>query len=432
MIITEIPEFVALILKRLKKAGHGAYIVGGAIRDAFLRRPITDWDVATSATVGQIKSIFSDKKFYALKHETVTLVNSGRSFEVTTFRGKTNRIEDDLAHRDFTLNALAYEPETGRILDPHSGKADIRSKIIRAVEDPGARFREDPLRLLRAVRIAAELKFRIEKETLDTMTRMAFLLQSVSAERIREELMKVLLCPTPSTGFNLMVRTGLIQHFLPELLEGYRMRQNTFHRYTVFKHIMETLDRVEPTPVLRLTALLHDIAKPRVKKKIEGQWRFLGHERASASLSEEIMNRLKFSKSMTRKVINLIGHHMIGYDSQWSDAAVRRLIRRVGRDDIKDLMMFRRADIYAHGLDNRESELLNDLEKRTMDQLDESTAMTTRDLAIDGSNVMDFLEISQGPKVGKILSEMMERVTEHPEENTREGLLAFLERMKRP
>ena len=296
MIKTEIPEFVALILKRLKQAGHRAYIVGGAVRDACLKRPITDWDVATSATAGQIKSVFSDKKLFALKHETVTLVNSGRAFEVTTFRGKTNRIEDDLAQRDFTLNALAYEPETGRILDPHGGKADIRSKIIRAVVDPEARFREDPLRLLRAVRIATELKFRIEPETLDTITRLALLLQSVSAERIREELMKVLLSPKPSIGFNLMVRTGLIRHFLPELLEGYRMRQNTFHRYTVFKHVMETLDRVEPTPVLRLTALLHDIAKPRVREKIEGQWRFLGHESASASLSEEIMNRLIFSQ----------------------------------------------------------------------------------------------------------------------------------------
>ena len=424
---SQLPKFVTFILNRLKRAGHHAYIVGGAVRDSCLNRAITDWDVTTTATPSEIKTIFHETRLFALKHDTVTLVDSAKHFEVTTFRGEKNNIEEDLGHRDFTINAMAYDRETGEILDPHCGKADIARKLVRAVEDPDARFTEDPLRLLRAVRLSTELKFRIEPETLNTLTRMAFLLRPVAAERIREELIKILMSPKPSTGFNLMVKTGLLTHFLPELLEGYRMRQNAYHRYTVFRHIMETLDWVEPDPVLRLTALLHDIAKPRVRKKIDGEWRFLGHEMASAGLSEQIMNRFKFSRHMIRKVTNIITHHMIGYNSGWTDGAVRRLIRRVGLEDIMDLIAFRRADIFAHGLNDYKSDILDELEKRIMTQLKVPMASTTKDLAIDGYKVMEHLGISPGPEVGRILKQLMEKVTDRPEMNNKETLLGLLE-----
>ena len=428
---SQIPEFVRFILNRLKHAGHRAFIVGGAVRDSCLKRPITDWDVATSATPGEMKIIFHDKRLFALKHNTVTLVDSGSHFEVTTFRGQKNKIEEDLGRRDFTINAMAFDSEKEEILDPHGGKADIARKLVRAAGDPDARFREDPLRLLRAVRLATELKFRIETGTLNVLTRMAPLLHQVAAERIREELTKILMSPKPSTGFNLTVRTGLLSHFLPELLEGYRKRQNAYHRYTIFKHIMETLDRVEPVPSLRLTALLHDIAKPRVREKINGQWRFYGHEKASADLSEQIMDRFKFSKHMIRKVIKLITHHMIGYNSGWTNGGIRRLIRRVGQEDIMDLIVFRRADILAHGLNDHKSDLLDELEKRIMDQIKGSMAITTQDLALNGFKVMEFLGISPGPEVGRILKQLMEKVTDHPEMNNQETLLGLLEQMKR-
>jgi tRNA nucleotidyltransferase/poly(A) polymerase len=239
--------------------------------------------------------------------------------------------------------------------------------------------------------------------------------------------MKILVSPKPSTGFNLMVRTGLLSHFLPELLEGYRKRQNAYHRYTIFKHIMETLDRVEPVPSLRLTALLHDIAKPRVREKINGEWRFYGHEKASADLSGEIMDRFKFSKDMIRKVTNLITHHMIGYNSGWTDGAVRRLIRRAGSEDIMDLIVFRRADIFAHGLNDHKSDLLDELEKRIINQIKGPMATTTQDLALNGYKVMEFLGISPGPEVGRILKQLMEKVTDHPEMNNQETLLGLLE-----
>jgi len=425
-----VPAFVAFILERLKEAGHQAFIVGGAVRNIFLQLPIADWDIATSAQPEEIKTSFHDIKFFTLKHETVTLVHSGRHFEVTTFRGKNGCLEDDLAHRDFTINAMALDPEGIEILDPFGGRIDIREKLIRAVGDPQIRFQEDPLRLLRAVRLATELGFLIEAKTLETLTCLAPLLDKVAPERIREELIKVLMNSKPSMGFNVMRKTGLLKQFLPELLEGYRKRQNARHRYTVYKHIMETIDRTEPVQLLRLTALFHDIAKPRVREKIDGKWRFFGHEAASADLATEILYRLKFTRLIIGKVTNLIQHHMIDYHSQWSAAAVRRLIRRVGPENIMDLIQFRRADIFAHGLDNQETILIDELEGRIKDQMKSSVPTKTQDLAINGLTVMEILRLSAGPEVGRILRELMEKVIDNPELNTKSHLIAILEQKK--
>lgn len=427
----DIPEFVSFILKRLKDAGHQAFIVGGAVRDACLNRPTFDWDVATSAIPQEITEVFNDTRHFSLKHGTVTLVDSGNHFEVTPFRGKKQSLDEDLSLRDFTIDAMAFDPETGLIIDPFGGVVDISRKLITAVGNPGSRFQEDPLRLLRAVRLSTELKFRIEKQTLKSLAFQAHLLHSVAPERIREELIKILMSPKPSTGFNLMVNTGLLRQFLPELLEGYLKRQNAYHRYTIFRHIMETVDCVEPDPVLRLTALLHDIAKPRVRKKIAGVWRFYNHEQESAVLAAKILDQLKFSKDMIRKVTSLIRHHMIAYDSGWSDAAVRRLIRRVGPEDISDLIVFLRADIIAHGINNQDLNLLKELEQRIEDQVEGHVATNTRDIAIDGHEIIKILEIPSGPAVGKILADLMEKITDHPELNTREKLRGLLEEIKR-
>jgi len=426
----DIPEFVSFIIKRLKDAGHQAFIVGGAVRDAYLNRPTFDWDVATSAIPQKITEVFNDTRHFSLKHGTVTLVDSGNHFEVTPFRGKKQSLDEDLSLRDFTIDAMAFDPETGRIIDPFCGMVDISRKLITAVGNPGSRFQEDPLRLLRAVRLSTELKFRIEKQTLKRLAFQAHLLHSVAPERIREELIKILVSPKPSTGFNLMVNTGLLRQFLPELLEGYLKRQNAYHRYTIFRHIMETVDCVEPDPVLRLTALLHDIAKPRVRKKIDGVWRFYNHEKESAVLAAKILDQLKFSKDMIRKVTSLIRHHMIAYNSGWSDTAVRRLIRRVGPEDISDLIVFRRADIIAHGINNQDLDLLKELEQRIEEQLIGHVATNTRDLAIDGHEIMKILEMPSGPAVGRILADLMEKITDHPELNTREKLLGLLEEIK--
>lgn len=426
-----IPRFVAIILNRLKNAGHQAYVVGGAVRNMYLSRPVMDWDVATSASPEEIKTIFRDLRLFALKKGTVTLVDSGRHFEVTAFRGPKNQIRDDLAHRDFTINAMAYTVEANEILDYHGGREDMVRRLIRATGNPKGRFTEDPLRMLRAVRLAVELKFRIDIRTQEAIADKARLLGNVATERIREELMKILLSPQPSRGFKIMRRTGLLEFFLPELLEGYLKQQNSCHQYTIFRHIMETIDRAEAVPVLRLTALFHDIAKPRVREKIGGRWRFLGHEKASAVMCEEIMDRLRFSSDTIQKVANLVRHHMIGYHSGWSDGAVRRLIRRVGQDQIMDLMRFRQADILAHGLHSQGLSLLKDLRGR-VEALSKSRIVTKpRDLAIGGHKVMEILGISPGPEVGNILKKLVEKVTDDPGLNTEAGLVEILEHKKK-
>ena len=428
--IPNIPEFVIFILSRLKAAGHQAYIVGGAVRDAFLKKTITDWDVATSAPRDEIRTIFWDTNQFTLKHDTVTLVHKGHHFEVTTFRGDEKGLLSDLGHRDFTINAMAFGPDNDKVIDPYGGKSDIEKKVIRAVGDPEARFREDPLRLLRGVRFATELWFRIDKKTISNLISSASLLAYVAPERIREELMKILVTSRPSRAFNIMVRTGILETFLPELLEGYLKRQNQYHRYTIFKHIIETIDHVRPEPILRLTALLHDIAKPRTRIKREGKWSFYDHEKESALLAEEILSRLRFSKGVIKKVINLIQHHMIGYDAGWSDAAVRRLIRRVGAGQINDLLIFRRADLLAHGLTDQNFELSMELEMRVDEQIRHKAPTKLQDLAVDGNVVMEITGLSSGPEVGRILRVLNEKVLDHPELNTREDLVASLRRTK--
>ena len=430
---TAIPEFVITIVNRLEAAGYEAYIVGGGVRDTCLKRPAVDWDVATSASIDEIKTQFHGVKSYALKHGTISLLDDRDHYEVTTYRGpdgKGKTILEDLRYRDFTINAMAFDRDGKTILDPHGGRGDLRGRLIKAVGDPEDRFREDPLRLLRGVRLSVTLGFVIEQETLDAVTRMAGTLTSVARERIRDELMKILVCPRPSEGFRLMRKTGLLEGFLPELLEGYRKRQNRFHRYTIYRHIMETVDLVEPDPVLRLTALLHDIAKFRVRRKKDGVWRFTGHEEASAKLAGEIMLRLRFSNETIKTVVNLIEHHMIWYRSEWSDGAVRRLIRRVGPENIGRLIAFRRADLIAHGKTDHKIALLSELEKRVGDRHLRPFVEGPVDLAIDGRRVMALKGLPPGPEVGKILKRLMQRVTDHPELNTEEGLIGLLKEMK--
>ena len=431
----EIPEFIMSVVKRLHAFGHQAYIVGGAVRDHCLHRKVTDWDVATSARPEEIKSIFREIKSFSLRHDTVTLVHSARHYEVTTFKGSKNighTVEEDLGHRDFTINAMAYNRAKGAILDPYGGREDISRRLVRAVGDPKERFREDPVRLLRAIRLATELGFTIEQKTLETISIMAEELDSVARERIREELLRILVSKKPSIGFNFMLKTGLLKHLLPELLEGYRKRQDGSHRFTIYKHIMETIDQAEREPVLRLIALLHDIAKPRVREKTGEEFRFPGHEKASARLAKEIMVRLKFSNEMIGKVINLVAHHMstAGYHAGWSDGAVRRLIRRVGSENIEYLLSFCTADILAHGLNDEKMDIFLELNERVEVLSKKSLAVEIRDLAVDGHRVMEILDLSQGPEVGKVLEGLLEKITDHPEWNTQERLIALLEQMR--
>ena len=428
-----IPDIVCKISERLIKSGYQAFIVGGAIRDSLLGLQAKDWDVATNATPDRIRDLFPEMTSFNLKHGTVTLVSKGRHFEVTTFRGPdgvSSSIEEDLAHRDFTFNAMAYDITNKRIIDPFEGQRDIEGKIVRAVLNSSERFQEDPLRMMRAIRFSLELGYAIDTETLIAINSMAEAIDSVAKERIRDELLKILMVRRPSAGFHLMRKSGLLKRILPELVEGYRKRQNNYHRYTIYRHIMETVDSIKGDPVLRLSALFHDIAKPRVRKKINGRWRFFGHATASAELTKEIMMRLKFSNDRITRVTHLIAHHMFDYKQELSDRAVRRFIKRIGTDSVDDLIALRKADDLAHGWGRGFEKDIEKFKNRVNSQIKKSYPFTTSDLAVNGHDVMKITDLQPSPRVGQILNQLLEVVIEKPEYNQKDKLLKILQDMK--
>jgi len=427
-----IPEIVWKISERLIKSGYKAFIVGGAIRNSMLGCQVKDWDVATDATPDKIRELFPEMTRFNLKHGTVTLVSEGRHFEVTTFRGTegfSSSIEEDLAHRDLTFNAMAYNISNKRIIDPFGGKADISKKVVRAVLNPSERFQEDPLRMMRVIRFSLELGYAIEPETLMAIKSMAQAIDIVAKERVRDELLKILMARRPSAGFHLMRKSGLLKGILPELMEGYRKRQNNYHKYTIYRHTMETVDFIKGDPVLRLSALLHDIAKPRVRKKINGRWRFFGHATASAELTKEIMMRLKFSNDRNTRVTHLIAHHMFDYKQELSDKAVRHFIKRIGEDNVDDLIALRKADNLAHGWGRDFEKDIEKFENRIDSQIKKSHPFTITDLAVNGHDVMNELSLQPGPRVGRILNQLLEEVIEKPEYNRKDKLVEIVKRM---
>ena len=429
----KIPSVVLDISRRLIRNGCQAFIVGGALRDSLLGCQAKDWDVATDATPEMVDDLFRDITRFDLKHGTVTLVTRGRHFEVTTFRGTRGygaSIEEDLAHRDFTLNAIAYDVTHKRIMDPFGGKQDMKKRVIRAVLNPLDRFNEDPLRMMRAIRFSLELGYSIDPETLAAINSMAQVIDRVATERIRDELLRILLVSKPSAGFNLMRKTGLLKMILPELLEGYRKRQNYYHKYTIYRHTMETVDSIERDPILRLSALFHDVAKPRVRRKVKGRWRFLGHADASAELAREIMIRLRFSNEEITRITRQVSNHMFGYRKELSDRAVRRFIRRVGVDNIDGLMRLRRADDLAHGWGRGFESEIEEFRDRINAQIKKSYPFTLSHLAVNGHDVMNTLGLQPGPKVGKTLNQLLELVIEKPAYNQKDKLIEILKELE--
>ncbi len=422
------------ISRRLTRDGYQAFLVGGAIRDFLLGFQAKDWDVATNATPEIIRGLFPTTTSFHLKHGTITLVIEGRHFEVTTFRGPEggigSSIEEDLAHRDFTINAMAYDLIGGKIIDPFGGAEDIRRKVVRAVLNPIERFKEDPLRMMRAIRFSQELRYSIDPETLVAIMSFSHAMSGVAVERVRDELVRVLIVARPSVGFNLMRKTGLLQVILPELVEGYRKRQNNFHRYTIYRHIIETVDTIERDPALRLSALFHDIAKPRVREKIEGRWRFFSHADASAELTRQIMMRLRFSNELTSCVSIIVAHHMFDYKKELSDRAIRRFIKRVGAEHVDDLIRLRKADDMAHGWGQDHGDRIEEFSKRVHAQMRSSPALTVSDLALNGHDVMKITGLPPGPGVGQILKKLVEVVIENPEHNQREKLIEMLKHIE--
>lgn len=441
MALLVIPEEVRATCDKLRGRGKRSWVVGGCVRDALLGREVADWDVATDARPDEMLAIFPRAIPTGIKHGTVTVLAGSRSIEVTTLRGEgaytdgrrpdsvrfVDDITADLARRDFTINAIAYDPVTGDLIDPHGGQKDLASRVIRAVGDPLERFSEDGLRVLRAARFAATLEMDVDPDTLAAIRPTLDTYRKVSQERVRDEWVKAMKARRPSRAFEVMRETGILEVTCPELLLGVGMEQNKYHAYDVWRHGMECMDACAGDPVLRIAALLHDVGKPasRAMSDKTHDYTFYDHDRIGAEIAEPICARLRFSNDERARIVALVRHHLFHYESGWSDAAVRKWIRRVGKDLIVDLYALNEADVRAKGVD-AEADLsaLEGLKEHVTKVLLAGAALSTRDLAIDGRDLMKELSLSPGPILGRILAHLLDVVTTEPALNEREALLA--------
>ncbi len=441
-----IPDTVLSIYKTLENKNFEVYFVGGCVRNILLKRPIKDWDLTTNAKPEDLTKIFKNS-FYDNKFGTVGIpikIGGKESVvEVTTYRtengykdkrhpesvswGKT--IEEDLSRRDFTINAIALrinEKSYFELIDPFNGEKDLKKKIVKAVGDANKRFKEDALRLIRAVRIATELEFKIEKNTLEKIKEDAFLIKHVSFERIRSEILKIISTKNAYDGVMLLKTCGLLGDILPELLEGVdvsQVRPGRHHTTDVFTHNVMSLKYCpSENPIVKFATLLHDIGKPKVAvKDKEGFIIFHNHEVVGARIAEKICERLKFSKKEKEKIVTLIRWHMFSVNENLTDAGVRRFIRRIGVDNVSDMMDLRVGDRLGGGTQTAESWRLKLFKKKVEEQL-KPLPFSINDLAIDGKDVMEILKIKPGPKIGQILQSIFEEVDEDLSKNNKEYL----------
>ena len=452
-----LPDAKAEEIKKLIDNGFEVYPVGGTVRNTLLNNDPKDWDLTTNAKPEDTLKLF-EGAFYNNSFGTVT-TSSGT--EITTFRTERNytdgrhpsevswgkTLEEDLERRDFTINAIAMQLQNesinqdalshATIIDPFNGQDDLKNKIIRAVGNPQERFKEDALRLMRAVRFASQLSFTIEDSTWKAMQEDASLLTLISSERIRDELIKILASDYPYEGIMLLKNAGLLQYILPELLEGVGISQSRpgrHHVYDVFEHNVLSLKLCPSSdPLVRFATLIHDVGKPKVESKDEnGLVIFYNHEIVGAKIAYEICNRLHFSKKDRQKVVSLIRWHMFTVDEHITDAAVRRFIRRIGVENVKDMIDLRIGDRLGSGIpdERAESWRLKKFKERIEEQL-APAPFSINDLAIDGRDIMKELGIRPGPVVGKLLQQLFEEVDEDLSLNTREYLITRLHEMKK-
>lgn len=433
----KLPPQVLKIFKTFQKAGFEIYAVGGSVRDLLTGRETHDWDFTTNATPEEVLSLFPNS-FYDNQFGTVGLKQENKEiYEVTTFRQEENysdrrhpdkivwgkTLELDLARRDLTINAIAYDGK--KFIDPYLGAEDLKKKIIRTVGDPQTRFAEDALRLLRAVRIASKLGFVIEEKTFKAMTVSAALINHIASERIHDELLKILQTDYPYEGFVLLKNSGLLQEILPELNQCFGVEQvspGRHHLYDVGTHLFFSLKNCPSgNPITRLATLLHDIGKPKVfQKDNNGLITFYNHELVSTSLCRKIVDRLHFSKKDADKLLTLVRWHQFSVDERQTDSALRRFIRRVGKENLQDMLDLRIGDRLGGGA-RETSWRLEEFKKRLV--IVQQQPFTVADLKVNGHDVMEILKIKPGPKVGEILNKLFEEVVKNPQKNEREYLL---------
>jgi tRNA nucleotidyltransferase (CCA-adding enzyme) len=441
-----IPRGVLALCERLRERGHRAWIVGGCVRDLLRGAPLTgDWDVATDARPEDVQRSFRRVIPTGIAHGTVTVLiderDGGGSYEVTTLRGETtysdgrrpdavhfvDDITADLARRDFTINAIALDPLTGHLIDPFDGRGDLQRRLIRAVGKPEERFSEDGLRALRAARFCASLEMELEPATLAAIAPTLPTFAKVSAERVRDEWIKALKARRPSRAFDVMLATGLLEKTAPELVAQHGCEQNRWHRYDVWGHAMACVDACVGDPILRLSALVHDVGKPKTRAFSEktNDWTFYDHERVGAEIVRPLLTRMKFSNDERERVTHLVRHHLVVYQSSWTDAAVRRWISRIGRDRLADLYALNEADLRGKDVEAAPDLVaLDELRGRVEAILARNEALSVRDLAVDGTALMKALALPPGPKLGMLLERLLEDVIEEPAKNLAPLLVA--------
>ncbi|MDO8565873.1 MAG: HDIG domain-containing protein [Candidatus Moranbacteria bacterium] len=458
--IKKIPQPVQDIIETLNKAQFEAFVVGGCVRDLILEREPKDWDITTDATPEKVLKLFPDS-FYENDFGTVGVkvprfsattdpTHENDIIEVTTYRIEseytdkrrpkkvlfTKSLEEDLARRDFTINAIAYGPKKTtqwELVDPFDGVEDVEKKIIRTVGDPEERFEEDALRLMRAVRFFAELRdpkvtkpthsWHIEEKTFVTIQKLAGNLAHISQERIRDELSKIILSASPKEGIEMLETTGLLHFILPELELGIGVTQNLHHIYTVWEHNLRALATCPSTKLeTRLAALLHDVGKPQAKKGEGYNSTFYNHDHIGARITEKILTRLRFSKAVVKKATLLVDNHLFYYNvDEVTEASVRRLIKRVGLENMDDLMAVRIGDRLGSGVPKGKPYKLRHLEY--MIEKVSKDAVSVKMLKVKGTDLIEKLGIPAGPTIGALLDVLLAEVIENSKLNTKETLL---------
>lgn len=446
-----IPKEVMMVIAVLQGASYEAYLVGGCVRDLCMGIKPKDYDITTNATPEQIIALFP-KTFYENSYGTVGVVTCGeelgticsdetvRIIEVTPYRLEStysdNRhpdevkwsknLLDDLGRRDFTVNAMAYNPVTREIVDPYDGQKDIENKVVRAVGEADIRFNEDALRLMRAVRFMSQLDFDINSVTRESISKNALLLNNVSRERVKDEFVKLIMTDYPMRGLVIMKETGLLEYVVPELLDGVGIEQNQAHSFDVWEHNLRTLqhaaDKKWPLHV-RLSAIFHDISKPETRRfsKEKKDYTFYGHDVVGGRVTREIMERLKFPKDLIDQVSMFVRWHMFFSDTeQITLSAVRRLITNVGKENIWDLIDLRVCDRIGTGRPKEEPYRLRMYQSMVEQALKDPISLKM--LKTDGKRIMDVTQETPGPKIGYILHALFDEVLENPEKNTEEYL----------
>ena len=439
----ELPERVLHVLRTLADAGHEVALVGGVVRDRLLGLPhIGEWDAATAARPEEVVALFAGAT-WENRFGTVT-IGADPAVEITSYRAEgTYRdrrrpeevrfgvsLTDDLARRDFTINAMAWLPidlvaRRGALVDPHGGQQDLEARVLRAVGDPRERLDEDALRLIRAARFAGRLELRIEPDTERAIRDLAPTVASVSAERVRDELMRILaLDPAPSRALGLLEQLEILPVILPELAALRGVPQAKAVPGDALDHSLRAVDiaAAKDPPAVRLAALLHDLGKAHTLRG----GHFIGHEKVSADLAMAVLRRLRVPRALAERVVGAIRHHMYDYDSTWTDGAVRRFVRRLDGIDRDLLFALRRADSAASGVGEAGDANQDELEARIAEQLSaEPALLVERRLAIDGHDLQRELGMAPGPEIGAILERLTEIVLDDPTQNRRDVLLAL-------